>query len=901
MPEDQNWRDEIAKRLAGLNLPPEREAEIIDELAGHLNDDYRRLLASGASEAEAVEIALDGLNERPPLLEALRGVERRTRRDSITLGTPRRNPAGDLWRDLLYALRMLRRSPGFTAVAVLSLSLGIGGNAAMFHIVSAVLIRPLPYSDPDRLVQATNSGYYPPGGLADLQRESRTMDLAGYTPGLELNLSGGGESWRVKGSAISANLFQVLGVGVELGRTFRSGEDEAGRDNVVILSHELWQDRFSGDPGILDRVVALGGVSRQVVGVASSSFAFPESTTRFWIPLHLDPRDATAYWARGFMPVIARLRGGVSLSQAQREIASLSVGMLRLFPYSMGRDWAASMTVIPLRQFTTSNIRLKLLVLQFAVGLVLLISCANVAGLLLARGTSRQKEIALRVALGASRARIVRQLLTESAVLALAGGLFGILIGFMANAVLQMALPSTWNGRTSAGPGWQMLVFVGALSLLAGLTFGLAPALLASRQDLANAIKSGGQRAAGAARARLRSALIVGEVALAVVLTISAGLLIRSLWKLVQVNPGFQPQRVLTLRVSPNESLCRQRTACIALYGELVRRAREISGVQDAAAANTLPLAAGIPSSAVKIEGFPYVPAERAAPLFWAGAVTPEYFRLMSIPILRGRTLDHGDGERAAPVIVVSAATAHRYWPGENPIGKHVQLVWEDRWRTVVGVAGDVRQFDLADRSPDYIRGAMYMPYAQAVDTDRQLPAVMALIIRTNADTAQVVSGIRELVRQLNPSVPVDEIRSMVWLVHESTQQSRSMMWLFVSFAAVALILAAVGAYGVVSYSTAQRTFEIGVRMALGAGKRNIFGLVLGQSFRLVLAGLALGLMASLALTRLLATFLYGTATSDPLTLASVCGVLMAVALLAGYLPAWKAAGVDPLKALRVD
>jgi predicted permease len=900
MPENPNWKNEVAKRLAGLKLPPEREAEIVDELADHLRDDFRRLRASGVSEDEAMEIALEELDGQPALAEAIRRTERMAP-SQLALGTPKNSAAGDFWRDLRYALRTFKRSPGFAALAVLSLGLGIGGNAAMFGIIDAVLIRPLPYADPGRLVHADNSGYYPAGGIVALQRGSRTMELAGYTPGLELNLTGQGEPWRLNGSAISANLFQVLGVGVEVGRGFRPGEDEAGRDNLVILSHDLWRDRFGGDPGIVGHVLNLGGVPRQVVGVAPPGFAFPSSRTRFWIPLHLDPRDPEAYWAGGFMPVIGRLRSGASLSQAQQEIASLSVEMLRLFPYTMGRDWAASMTVVPLQQYLRSNIRLELLVLQCALGLVLLIACANVAGLLLGRAISRQKEIALRVALGASRARIVRQLLTESLVLALAGGSLGIVLAFGADTVLRTALAVTLNGGAPGGPGWQILAFAGALSLFTGLVFGLAPALIASRQDLAHAIKTGGQRTTGAARVRLRSALIIGEVALAVVLTTSAGLLMRSLWKLAQVNPGFQAEHVLTLRVSPNQSLCQRRDACVALYDELLRRAREVPGVQDAAAANTLPLSAGVPASSVKVEGFPYVPAERAAPMFWAGAVTPGYFRLMGIPILQGRALDDGDNQNAAPVVIVSAATARRYWPGENPIGKHVQLVWEDRWWTVVGVAGDVRQFDLAGGSPDYIRGAMYMSYAQAEDTNSQLPAVMALIVRTNTDPTRVVSGIRDLLWQLNPNVPVDEIHSMVSLVNESTQQPRSMMWLFASFAAVALLLAAVGAYGVVSYATAQRTFEIGVRMALGAGKGNIFGSVLGQSFRLVLAGLALGLICSLLLTRLLATFLYGTAANDPFTLAAVCVVLMAVALFAGYAPARKAVGIDPLIALRAD
>ena len=806
-----------------------------------------------------------------------------------------------LWHDTRYAVRTFAKNPVFVAIAAISLALGIGGNAAMFDILSSVLIRPLPYAHPDRLVQADRSGYYPPGGLADLQQESRTMDFAGYSPGVELNLTGSGEPWRLRGSAVSANLFSVLGVGVELGRDFRPGEDQAGRDGLVILSHELWQKRFGADPGILGHVLMLGGVSRQVVGIAPRGLAFPDSATLFWIPLHLDPRDPTAYWAQGFMPVIARLRDGVTLRQAQREIASLSLHMLRLFPYAMGRDWAATMTVTPLRDFLTSNIRSRLLALQCAVSLVLLIACANVAGLMLARAASRQKEIALRVALGASRARIVRQLLTESVVLALVGGLLGILLAFAAHSTLRAALPATSNGIDARESGWPVLVFACALSLATGLIFGLVPALVTSRQELALAIKSGGQRAATTARARLRSALVVGEVALAVMLTVSAGLLIRSLWKLGQVNPGFQPQQVLTLRVSPNQSLCRQREACIALYTELVRRARDIPGVLDAAAANTVPLDGNRPSTAVKVEGLPYVPAERASPLFWTGAVTPEYFRMMGIPILEGRPLSSSDTAHAEPVIVVSAATAHRYWPHEDPVGKHVQLVWEDHWRKVVGVAGDVRQFDLADRAPDDLRGAMYMPYAQAQDSDRQLPAVMDLMVRTSADTTNVANGIRELLRQLNSNVPVDEIRSMNSLVNAAIQQPRSLTALFGAFAAVALLLAAVGTYGVVSYSTSQRTFEIGVRMALGAPKPNIFASVLRQSLRLVLAGLALGLLASLAVTRLLATFLYGTGTADPLTLIAVCAVLLAVGLLAGYLPARRAAGVDPLIALRVD
>lgn len=902
MPERLGWKGEIGKRLKELRLPPAREVEMVEELAGHLEDEYQRLVAAGATQEEACAIALEGLSEKQLLSDQLRGVERSTGREPIDLGMAgRKSIVSDLGQDLRYATRMLKRNPGFTTLAVLSLALGIGGNAAIFSIVSAVLIRPLPYPDSDRLVQAANDGYYPPGGLVALQQQSRTMDLAGFNRGVDLNLTGQREAWRLTGSSVSANFFNVLGVGAELGRIFRPGDDQPGQDRLVILSHAVWQDQFGGDAAIVGRMIALGGEDRQVVGVMAPAFAFPDAATRFWIPLHLDPSDPAAYWARGFMPVIARLRAGAKLEQAQREIRSLTPNIIGLFPFPMGRDWNAEVTALPLQQFMVGNVRTRLMVLQGAIGLVLLIACVNVASLLLARATSRQKEMAIRAALGAAPGRIARQLLTESVTLALAGGALGIALAVAAFSLLKVALPADTAGLSNIRLGWQVVIFAGMLSVLTGLAFGLAPALSVSKQDLAGTIKTGGQRSAGTARARLRSALIMGEVALAVVLAVGAGLLIKSLWMLAKVNPGFQAEHVLTLRVSPNRSLCRERAACIALFNELLRRTEEISGVREDAAANTLPLAGDIPSVPVVAEGYPYAPADRVAPMFWEGAVTPMYFRLMRIPILAGRAFNDRDGENSAPVTIVSAAMARRYWPGENPIGKHLRLVFEGNWRTVVGVAGDVRQYDLANHSPDYIKGAMYMPYPQSVTNERQLPAAMTLIVRTGSDPGALGNRIRELVNDLNPNVPVSEIRTLESLVDDSTQQSRSMTWLFVTFAGAALVLAAIGTYGVVSYSTAQRTFEIGMRVALGASRRSIFGLVLGQSLRLVIAGLAVGIVTSLALTRMLVVFLYATAATDPMTFFAVCGVLVAVALLAGYFPARRAASIDPLTALRVE
>jgi len=896
------WHAEIRRRLAGLALPPAREAEIIEELAQHLEDDYARAVASGASEAEAIDQAITGLSDRQLLAEGLRSVERRVCPEPVVPGrAPGRNRIADLWQDLRYAARMFRKNPGFTALAVLSLALGIGGNAAMFNILSAVLIRPLPYPEPDRLVQAANTGYYPPGGLVALQQQSRLMDVAGFRPGVDLNLTGHGGAWRVTGSVVSGNLFAVLGVEAELGRALRAGDDQPGKDNLVVLSHALWQDRFGGDAAVIGRVITLGGVDRQVVGVMPPRFAFPDAAARFWIPLRLDPRDETAYWAQDFLPVIARLRAGVTLVQAQREIQWLSRRMIDLYPYPMGRDFNAQGTVIPLQEFLVANVRTRLMVLQCALGLVLLIACTNVANLLLARASTRQKEIALRTALGASRGRIVRQLLTESVLLALAGGAAGLALAAWAASALKLALPAGAAGWSDFSVGWQMLLFTGALSVVTGLIFGLTPAVMVLRHDLAGAIKTGSQRTMGTAKAHFRSALIVAEVALAVVLSVGAGLLIRSLWKLAQVDPGFQPQHILTLRVSPDQSLCSQRSRCIALYDELLRRAGTIPRVYETAAANTLPLSGFVPTIPVVVEGHPYTPSERTAPLFWAGAVTPDYFRLMHIPILAGRGLTPGDGEKSSPVIVVSAATAHRYWPGENPIGKHVRPVFENAWRTVVGVAADVRQYDLANRAPDHIAGSMYMPYSQAVASDRHLPAAMTLIVSVGAEPSEAAERIGKMVSDSNPNVPVSDVRTMQSLVDNSTQQSRSLAWLFTAFAGVALLLAATGAYGVVSWSAAQRTFEIGLRVALGASRRSVFTLILGQSLRLVIAGLAVGVGASFALTRSLAAFLYATATWDTLTFSCVSGVLVVVALLAGFFPARRAAAVDPLVSLRTE
>lgn len=809
-----------------------------------------------------------------------------------------------LLQDVRYGLRALARTPAFTTIAVLTLALGIGANTAIFSLVNGVLLRALPYQRPERLVSVTGSSgwddVFPQGAFVAMQTKLRGMDVAGFSDTEQLNLTGVGEAVRLQGAAVSANLFSLLGVRPEVGREFLFGEDQPGRDDLVILSHELWQQKFGGEPNVIGRSVMLEGTSRQIVGVMPQGFQLATTKEEFWIPLHLDARNIGAYWGGGFMPVIGRLRNGVTLEQARAEIRAYVPQLRKMFPWQMPDALWADCSVISFQQGLVGDVGAKLLILLGAIGLVLLIACVNVANLLLARASTRQKEIAVRAALGAGRSRICRQLLTESVMMALGGGALGLLLAINGLSWLKAILPADTPRLSSVSIDWPVLAFTAAIAIVTGVIFGLVPALHASKIDLAESLKSGWQQSAAAKSNRLRNALAIAETALAVVLVVGAGLLVKSLWELAHVNPGFQTESIITARVTPNEKYCAEFARCQNFYNELIAQVRTLPGVKDAAVANMLPLDLINRAFAADMEGHTRDP-KAPAPVVLETAITPDYLRLMGIPLLRGRGFTESDmTSQAAPVAIVTAETARLYWPGQDAVGKHLKPVFDKDWITVVGVVGDVDEASLSEKWPDWVAGSIYEPYGNGT-RGKLLPTEMSILIQTMGDQANLAAALRNAVTKLTAEAPVSDMRTLQTIVAESVAGPRSTMALFAVFAGLALILGAIGIYGVISYTVAQRTREIGIRMALGAQRGDVMRLVMGQGVRLALAGVAVGIAGAFAATRLMSSLLFGVTAADPATFAVVGVLLVIVALAASFVPARRAMRLDPLQALRYE
>ena len=804
-----------------------------------------------------------------------------------------------LLQDLRYGARMLRKNPGFTVVAVLTLALGIGANTAIFSLVDGILLRPLPLAAPQNLVSIT--GTYPKGAFVALREQAHSLDAAAYFEGHEFNLTGRGDPLRLSGVLVSAEFFSVLGARPELGRPFYPGEDQAGDDNYVILSHALWQQHFNRDRSILGHAIDLEGVSRQVVGVMPADFNFPSAKTQVWIPLHNDPRDTVAYWAGDFMPIIGRLRPGSTTAQARAEIRMFQSRVFKPFPWPMPADWNADISVVALHKGMVADVRGRLFLLLGAVSLILLIACVNVANLTLSRAATREKEIALRTAMGAERGRVIRQLLTESVLLAFLGGTLGIVFAAEGLQLLKAALPADTPRLSDAHIDWRVLAFTAGLAILTGLLFGLAPALHSSRAALAESLKSASRGASASVSQNLRSGLAIAEVALAVLLVIAAGLLIRSFVALSYVDPGFRPERILTARVTPNQEFCGDPARCISFYHQLLDRLEAVPGVHSAAFVNTLPLGGRVAKRSLEIENEPVSPGE-VMPLFWMNVVTPDYLRVMSIAVLGGRGFTSADNSGDPPVALVSASTARRFWPGRSPIGSPVRLSGDKDWRTIVGVVSDVRAYDLQKNIPDWINGTIYLPYTlDATLEGGRVPSDMTVVVQSSLDELQIQNALRRTIASLNPEVPASEVKPMQAVVSESVSTPASTTELFVAFAGLALVLGLIGIYGVLSFLVSRRTREIGIRVALGAQRRDVLWLIMKEGAKFSLIGISLGLVSALGVTRLLASELYGVSPADPVTFLAAAILMTVVTLLACYIPTRRAMRVDPLIALRQD
>jgi putative ABC transport system permease protein len=805
------------------------------------------------------------------------------------------------WQDARYGGRMLRKNPGFTTVAVLTLALGIGANTAIFSIVDAVLLRSLPYPDPNQLVLMFNVPLQQPDGRSSISYRDFTLcreqnrvfsEIAGQAFH-DLTLTGADEPSIVNTAAVTPEIFPLLDAKPLAGRTFLPEDGKQGAAAVAVLNENLWRSRFGSNPSVIGQSITLDKRSFTVVGILPASFRYPEFAPRqdVWIPVAQDPLFGPLISQPGapLLVGIGRLKRGVSLTQAQAEMDTLGARLAKEFP---AQDSGVTIRIEPYRQVVVGNVKSALLILLGAVGLLLLIACANIANLLLSRGTSRAREIAVRMALGAGRARIVRQLLTEGALLGLLGGFAGVLLADSSIWILRPFLPSEVIQISPIHVGGPVLAFALLLSLSAVLAFGLAPALLATPSNLQTNFKEGGDRTGQRGGQHVRSFLAIAEISLAMVLLVAGGLLMRSFALVTSVNPGFDPTNVIEAEVSLPQFQYSTPQQWTAFSAELLARLHAQPGLRDSALAAPLPMdRQGQANLGFSIVGNPPHPLGKSDTADYT-TVSPDYFRVMRIPLLRGRFFSEQDSPSNPNVAIISETLARRYFPNQDPIGRQMRFGFPPNNnvpREIIGVVGDLRDVALS-RKPGPM---MYVPFAQAPLYGGEV------VVRSSSSASTVAAGILQSVRSIDKDLPVTDVESLPEAVGASVAQERFRTLLMSSFGGIALILAAIGIFGVISYSASQRTHEIGIRMALGAQQRNVLRLILGQGTKLALLGLGVGAAAALPLTHLMAGLLYGVSATDPLTFGAVGMVLFGVAVTASYIPARRAMRVDPMVALR--
>ena len=900
-----NWKKIAREHLAVLRLPPERELEIVEELALHLEAAYEEALTDGLSETEAEARTIQSYDWR--LLEcelsrAEQPLAQRALQPSLEL-VERKGGARmeSFLQDVRFGARMLVKKPGFTLISVLTLALGIGANTAIFSVVNTVLLRPLPYKDAEQLVAVwevqtkVNQTMFSPAEFLDYQTQNQSFSEMTAHRLMYFTLTGQGEPEQLNGRIVSGNFFSLLGVQAEQGRIFQPEDGRAGAARVAVMSHDFWQQRFGSDPNVIGKALTLSGEPVTLIGVMPSGFQHPSESSECQI--WLNPHNVVPDWSlnstvdllsirdTGFLRVLARLKPNVTLQQAQTDLDAIAARLQQQYPRPSGHG----ARIISLHEQTVGNVRPTLLILLGAVSLVLLIACANVTSLMLSRATERNKEMAIRTALGASRSRIVRQLLLESLLLASLGGAGGWLFAYWSVKVIVSSGLSKIPRLSEISLDYRIFVFTLIISVFTGLIFGLAPALVAAKPDLNSALKEG-SRNATAGRNRLRQTLVIAEVALALVVLIGAGLLLSSFGRLLAVKPGFNPQHLLTMRIGLANQKYIKSADKKRFVSELNARLEAVPGVESVGIGDDLPIAGTDSSTTLKIQDQPDASSDDSASV-GLHVINPHYFDALGTRLLKGRVFTEHDAAGAPSVFIINETLAHRFWPNEEPLGKRVRYNSADPWGEIVGVVEDVKFDGLHLASTPHL----FEPYQQ------NAWSFLVVTIRSPLEQSTLLAAVQREVKALDPNLPVSNVRMMEDVVAQSLATRRFVLLLFGLFAGLAVLLATVGIYGVLSASVSQRTRELGIRMALGATARNVGRLIVGQGLKLILSGVVIGLVSALALQRVIGKLLYGVSPTDPLTFTVIAFLLIAVALLACWIPARRATKVDPLTALRSE
>lgn len=898
-----DWKKEITRRMARLQLAPARESEIVEELAQHLDDHYQELLAEGTPDIEAQQLTLTELTENE-LFRELKNVERKTEPEPIVIGANRKiNVFADIWKDLRYGLRMLLKRPGFTAIAVITLALGIGASTAIFSAVNPILFESLPYPNASQIVTITDdfgttdsSIGMTFGTYRELVQRSRSFSAIAVIRPWQPAMTGSAEPERLEGQRVSASYFQVLGVSPALGLNFNSSDDRPNGSNVLIISEGFWRRRFNAESAIVGRQVTLNDTSFTVIGVMPRAFEnVIGPKVEVWTLLQYDaslPTFQSREWGR-HLRMIGRLKPGVDAEQARAELNTIARNQLPEFPRPPHASLDSGLITISLQDQVTRGVKPALMAVLGAVILLLLIACVNVTNLLLARGANRRGEFAMRIALGAGRNRMIRQLLTESLLLAMMGGALGLLVAEFGVRQLVRLSPIELPRMVEIGVNGTVFAFAVGITTLIGIGVGLIPALHASRGDLNARLQENSRRTAGGHQ-WMRRTLVIAEVSLALVLLVGAGLLFRSLSRLFAIDPGFDTSQLITMQVQASGTRFDEETTH-RFFAQSLEAVRQLPGVSAAAFSSQLPLSGDLDDGyGVQFESSATDRPDENMGAF-RYAVSPGYLETMAIPLRRGRLLNAHDTANTPPVALISESLARSKFQDADPLGRRIRLGANDGpWITIVGVVGDVKQTSLTMSQTN----AVYITTEHwRLFVDRAL----WLVVRTRGDSAELAPAIRQAIWSVDKDQPIVRVATMDQRLASSAAERRFALVLFEAFAFVAVVLVAIGLYGVLSASVTERTREIGVRLALGAQKRDVLFLILRQGLTLTLAGVSFGLLASWAVTRLLTNLLYGVSATDPLVFGGVASLLIMVALLACYIPARRAMKVDPLVILRYE